>query len=48
MLLFLQIIISGLTILIILTLLALGLIEKIGRLFKDSKKAEKKKEMAVK
>ena len=43
-----QIIISGLTVLIILTLLALGLIEKIGRLFKDSKKAEKKKEMAVK
>ena len=43
-----QIIISGLTILIILTLLALGLMEKIGRLFKDSKKAEKKKEMAVK
>ena len=43
-----QIIISGLTILIILTLLALGLLDKIGRLFKDSKKAEKKKEMAVK
>ncbi len=43
-----QIIISGLTILIILTLLALGLMDKIGRLFKDSKKAEKKKEMAVK
>jgi len=43
-----QIIISGLTILIILTLLVLGLMEKIGRLFKDSKKAEKKKEMAVK
>ena len=42
-----QIIISGLTVLIILTLLALGLMEKIGRLFKDSKKAEKKKEMAV-
>jgi len=43
-----QIIISGLTILIILTLLVFGLMEKIGRLFKDSKKAEKKKEMAVK
>mgnify|MGYP001103802148 FL=1 len=43
-----QIIISGLTILIILTLLVLGLMEKIGRFFKDSKKAEKKKEMAVK
>ena len=43
-----QIIISGLTILIILTLLAWALMEKIGRLFKDSKKAEKKKEMAVK
>ena len=43
-----QIIISGLTILIIFTLLVLGLMEKIGRFFKDSKKAEKKKEMAVK
>ena len=43
-----QIIISGLTILIILTLLVLGLMEKIGQFFKDSKKAEKKKEMAVK
>jgi len=43
-----QIIITGLTILIILTLLVLGLMEKIGRFFKDSKKAEKKKEMAVK
>ena len=43
-----QIIISGLTILIILTLLVLGLMEKISRFFKDSKKAEKKKEMAVK
>jgi len=43
-----QIIISGLTVLIILTLLALGLIEKITSLFRDSKKAEKKKEMAVK
>ena len=43
-----QIIISGLTILIILTLLVLGLMEKIGRFFKDGKKAEKKKEMAVK
>ena len=43
-----QIIISGLTSLIILALLALGLMEKIGRLFNKSKKAEKKKEMAVK
>ena len=43
-----QIIISGLTVLIILTLLALGLMEKIVRLFKESKKVEKKKEMAVK
>ena len=43
-----QIIISGLTILIILTLLALGLMDKIGRLFKDSKKTEKKKEIPVK
>jgi hypothetical protein len=43
-----QIIISGLTILIILGLLALSLMEKIGRLFKESKKVEKKKEMAVK
>ena len=43
-----QIIISGLTILIILSLLALSLMEKIVRLFKESKKAEKKKEMAVK
>ena len=43
-----QIIISGLTILIILGLLALSLMEKIVRLFKESKKVEKKKEMAVK
>ena len=43
-----QIIISGLTILIILSLLALSLMEKIVRLFKESKKVEKKKEMAVK
>ena len=43
-----QIIISGLTVLIILTLLSLGLVEKIVTLFKESKRAEKKKEMAVK
>ena len=43
-----QIIISGLTVLIILTLLFLGLVEKIVTLFKVSKRAEKKKEMAVK
>ena len=43
-----QIIISGLTVLIILTLLSLGLIEKIVTVFRESKKAEKKKEMAVK
>ena len=43
-----QIIISGLTVLIILTLLSLGLVEKTVTLFKESKKAEKKKEMAVK
>ena len=43
-----QIIISGLTVLIILTLLSLGLIEKIVTLFRESKRAEKKKEMAVK
>ncbi len=43
-----QIIISGLTVLIILTLLSLGLLEKIVTLFKESKRAEKKKEMAVK
>ena len=43
-----QIIFSGLTSLIILALLALGLMEKIGRSFNESKKAEKKKEMAVK
>ena len=43
-----QIIISGLTVLIILTLLSLGLLEKIVTLFRESKRAEKKKEMAVK
>ena len=43
-----QIIISGLTVLIILTLLSLGLVEKIVTLFRDSKRADKKKEMAVK
>ena len=43
-----QIIISGLTFLIILTLLSLGLLEKIVTLFRESKRAEKKKEMAVK
>ena len=43
-----QIIISGLPVLIILTLLSLGLVEKIVTLFKVSKRAEKKKEMAVK
>ena len=43
-----QIIISGLTVLIILTLLSLGLVEKIVILFKESKRADKKKEMAVK
>jgi len=43
-----QIIISGLTVLIILTLLSLGLVERIVTLFKESKRAEKKKEMAVK
>ena len=43
-----QIIISGLTVLIILTLLSLGLVEKIVTLFSESKRAEKKKEMAVK
>ena len=43
-----QIIISGLTVLIILTLLSLGLVEKIVTLFRESKRVEKKKEMAVK
>ena len=43
-----QIIISGLTVLIILTLLSLGLVEKIVTLFRESKRAEKKKEMAIK
>ena len=43
-----QIIISGLTVLIILTLLSLGLLDKIVTLFRESKRAEKKKEMAVK
>ena len=43
-----QIIISGLTILIIITLLTLGLLEKIVLLFRESKKSKKSKEMAVK
>ena len=43
-----QIIISGLTVLIILTLLSLGLVEKIVTLVRETKRAEKKKEMAVK
>ena len=43
-----QIIISGLTVLIILALLSLGIAEKIVSLFRESKRAEKKKEMAVK
>ena len=43
-----QIIMSGLTVLIILTLLSLGLVEKIGTLFREGKKVKKKKEMAVK
>ena len=43
-----QIIMSGLTVLIILTLLSLGLVEKVIKLFKESKRAAKKKEMAVK
>jgi len=43
-----QIIISGLTVLIILALLSLGIVEKIVSLFRESKRAEKKKEMAVK
>ena len=43
-----QIIISGLTVLICLTLLSLGLVEKIVTLFRESKRAAKKKEMAVK
>ena len=43
-----QIIIRWLTVLIFLTLFFLGLVEKIVTLFKESKKAEKKKEMAVK
>ena len=43
-----QIIISCLAIVIILTLLALVLIEKTVRLFKDIKKDRKKKEMAIK
>ena len=43
-----QIIISGLTVFIILTLLSLGLVEKTVTLFKESKRSEKKKEMAVK
>ena len=43
-----QIIISGLTVLIILALFSLSLLEKIVMLFRESKRAEKKKEMAVK
>ena len=43
-----QIIISGLTVLIILTLLSLSLVEKIVTLFSESKRAEKKREMAIK
>ena len=43
-----QIIISGLTVLIILALLSLGIVEKIVSLFRESKTAEKKKEMALK
>ena len=43
-----QIIVSGLTVLIILALLSLGIVEKIVSLFRESKRAEKKKEMAVK
>ena len=43
-----QIIFSGLTVLIILALLSLGIVEKIVSLFRESKRAEKKKEMAVK
>ena len=43
-----QIIISGLTVLIILALLSLGIVEKIVSLFRESKRAEKKKEMAEK
>ena len=43
-----QIIISGLTVLIILALLSLGIVEKIVSLFRESKRPEKKKEMAVK
>ena len=43
-----QIIISGLTILIISILLFLGLVERIFRLFGERKRAKKNKEMAVK
>jgi len=43
-----QIIISGLTVLIILTLFSLGLAERIVMLSKEGKRREKKKEMAVK
>ena len=43
-----QIIISGLTVLIILTLISLGLVEKIVMLFREGKRKVKKKEMAVK
>ena len=41
-------IISGLAVFILLILLLLGLIEKIISLFKTNRKAEKKKEMAIK
>ena len=43
-----QIIISGLAVLIIFILFSLGLLEKIVKLFRKSKRKEKKKEMAVK
>ncbi len=43
-----QIIISGLTVLIILTLISLGLVERIVIFFRKGKRTEKKKEMAVK
>ena len=41
-------IISGLAVFILLILLLMGLIEKIIFLFKTNRKAEKKKEMAIK
>jgi len=43
-----QIIISGLTVLIIVSLFSLSLVERIIMLFKERKRREKKKEMAVK